>query len=428
MLSRFGGLYDSAMTPWHRHRRPARFPAPPAFLAAFVLAALILAAPAVPGASRGRAAGQPAPAQGPRIVAIGDVHGAFDQFVGILQTAGLIDANRRWSGGTAILVQTGDIFDRGPGVRPALDLLMRLEGEAKRAGGRVESLLGNHEMMNLLHEFRDVSAEAYASFADNRSEDRRKRAYSDYTRLASRQGKRGDAVVGRDEWMAAHPPGFVEYVDAIGPRGTYGRWLRSKQVVTTIDGTVFMHAGVQADQAADLDAINKTAAADIRGWDDTRAAMVQAQLVPPFCTLAEAGAAAGAEVERISAAIKASAPLGDHVTREFVDKLQSLFQIGKSSLLDPDGPLWFRGFATWPDADEPKVAALVERLGVRRFVTGHTPSLPGKVRVRFGNRVFLIDTGMLTTYFKGGRPSALELQGGTITAIYGDAREVLVGS
>ena len=45
-------------------------------------------------------------------------------------------------------------------VRDALDLLMRLEEEAQRAGGRVESLLGNHEVMNLLHEFRDVSAAA----------------------------------------------------------------------------------------------------------------------------------------------------------------------------------------------------------------------------------------------------------------------------
>ena len=47
---------------------------------------------------------------------------------------------------------------------------MRLEEEAKRAGGRVEALLGNHEVMNLLHEFRDVSPVVYASFADARSE------------------------------------------------------------------------------------------------------------------------------------------------------------------------------------------------------------------------------------------------------------------
>jgi len=424
MLSRFTGQYDQGMFPWNRPLWLAGRPFAPTVLTALVIVAGLLALER----SAGSAAAQNATAAtGRRIVAIGDVHGAFDQMVGILQAAGLIDGSQRWSGGNAILVQTGDVFDRGPGVRPALDLLMRLEDEAKRAGGRVESLLGNHEMMNLLAEFRDVSAETYATFADQRSEDRRKRAYSDYARIASRQGKRREAVKTRDEWMAAHPAGYVEYVEALGPRGVYGRWLRSHQVLVTIDGSVFMHAGVQAGQAADLDAINKTAAAEVRAWDDTRAAMVQAQLVPPFCTLAEAGEAAAAEVERISAAIKAEAPIGDHVTREFVDKLQSLFQVGKTSLLDAEGPLWFRGFATWPDSDEPKVAALVERLGIQRFVTGHTPSSPGRIRARFGNRVFLIDTGMLTSFFKSGRPSALEIQGGRITAIYGDAREVLVG-
>ncbi len=125
----------------------------PAHVLALVLAVTTVRFPSA--APQTPASQQPA---GSRIVAIGDVHGAFDQFVEILQAAGVIDAKRQWSGGTTVLVQTGDVFDRGPKVRDALDLLMRLEEEAKRAGGRVESLLGNHEAMNLLHEFRDVSA------------------------------------------------------------------------------------------------------------------------------------------------------------------------------------------------------------------------------------------------------------------------------
>ena len=48
-----------------------------------------------------------------RIVAIGDVHGAGEAFVSILQRAGLIDAQRRWTGGTTMFVQTGDLLDRG---------------------------------------------------------------------------------------------------------------------------------------------------------------------------------------------------------------------------------------------------------------------------------------------------------------------------
>lgn len=365
------------------------------------------------------------PPQTPRIVAVGDVHGAFDSFVEILQAAGVIDAGRRWSGGNTIFVQTGDVFDRGAGVRSVLDLLMQLEGDARRAGGRVEAVLGNHEMMNLLSDFRDVSPEALAAFADNRSEDRRRRAYDQYARLARGRDDAKQPVQSAAEWMAAHPPGFVEYVEALGPRGKYGRWLRGRKVTSIIDGTAFMHAGIRPELTGSLEDVNRTAALEIASWDNTRDLMVRARLVPPFCTLDEAIAAAAAEINRIAAALKANAPLGDHVTQEFVAKLQALLQIGKSSLLDPDGPLWFRGFAQWPDTDEAKVAALVERFGVKRFVTSHTPTSPRRIRMRFGGRIILIDTGMLSTYFTGGRASALELQDGRITAVYPDSREVL---
>jgi hypothetical protein len=390
-------------------------------LLAIAAAALLAAAPA--------ARPTPAPPQGGgRIVAIGDIHGAFDQFVEILQAAGLIDAKRQWAGGATVFIQTGDIFDRGAKVREALDLLMRLEDEAKRAGGRVEVLLGNHETMNLLHEFRDVSPSAYAAFADARSEQRRQRAFEDYVRLVKRRATPGDGAPNRDDWMASHPPGFVEYVDAIGPRGKYGRWLRSRKVVMAEGGTAFMHAGIRPDLPGTFDEINRIALKDVTTWDNTKAMMIRAQLVPAFCTLPEAVEAAINELKRISAALQAQAPPGDHVTREFVEALQALLAVGQSSLFDPEGPLWFRGYATWPDtADtaETQVTPLLARLGVERFVTGHTPQ-PGRVLSRFNNRLIVIDTGMLTTYYKGGRPSALELASGRITAIYPDGRTPIV--
>lgn len=362
-------------------------------------------------------------------MAIGDVHGASDAFVQILQSAGLIDQQQKWIGGTTVFVQTGDVFDRGPGVRAALDLLMRLEDEARRAGGRVEALIGNHEAMNLLGDLRDVSETTYAAFADNRSEDRRTRAYDDYLRTAKRRAGRGDPIATRDEWMAAHPPGFAEYVDALGPRGKYGRWIRSHKVVTTVNRTAFMHAGIRPDLPGTLDDVNRVAATDIAAWDTTRAAMVQAQLVPPTCTLREAVSAAAAEIERIAAAIKDKTPLEDYVTREYVDRLQWLLQIDKLSLVAGDGPLWYRGYAQLPESpeNEAQLTTRLDKLGVDRFVTGHTPMLPaGRITTRFTNRFFLIDTGMLSTYFKGGRASALEIQNGRITAIYTDSKAVLV--
>src|SRR6185503_17897911 len=58
-----------------------------------------------------------------RVVAIGDIHGAYDGFVSILRETGLLDNRDRWIGGKAILVQTGDVVDRGADSRKVLDLL-----------------------------------------------------------------------------------------------------------------------------------------------------------------------------------------------------------------------------------------------------------------------------------------------------------------
>ena len=108
-----------------------------------------------------------------RIVAVGDVHGAYGQFVSILRAAGLIDGRQRWIGGRTTLVQTGDIVDRGPDSRRALDLLRRLEGDAARAGGRVHGLIGNHEVMRMSGYLQDVSEQEYRAFRNGQSEELR---------------------------------------------------------------------------------------------------------------------------------------------------------------------------------------------------------------------------------------------------------------
>ncbi len=138
-----------------------------------------------------------------RIVAIGDIHGALESLTTILRTTGLIDAEGKWSGGRSRLVQTGDFLDRGVPLRQVMDLLMRLEGEARRAGGRVDVLFGNHEGMNIMRDTRDVSPQTYAAFADDDSESRRKRAFDAHAAAARRVGKEID----REEWFRTHPPG-----------------------------------------------------------------------------------------------------------------------------------------------------------------------------------------------------------------------------
>jgi hypothetical protein len=69
---------------------------------------------------------------------------------------------------------------------------------------------------------------------------------------------------------------------------------------------------------------------------------------------------------------------------------------------------------------------LLAGVGAERMVGGHTVQKEGRIEVRFGGRVFLIDTGMLSSVYKGGRPSALIIEGDTFSAIYADgSSEVL---
>jgi hypothetical protein len=289
-----------------------------------------------------------------RIVAIGDVHGGDAAFTAILQRAGLIDAERRWSGGKAVLVQTGDVTDRGAGVRAALDLLMALEPQASKAGGRVRMALGNHEVMNMLGETRDATPEIFASFG-----------------------------------------GESAYREAMGPKGRYGRWLRSHPAIIKIDDSLFMHAGINPDVTTDsIDALNSHIRQQIAGWDQGVAELERLELVRPLAPIAEVvGAATGAKL-----------PLAN---------------IGSTHLLHPDGLLWFRGYDTWTDAEgAEKVQALLRRYRVKRLVTGHSVQRDG-IRERFNGGVYLIDTGLLGgKYYPGGRASALEIVGATVTPIY----------
>src|SRR5712671_639457 len=127
-----------------------------------------------------------APAEPPEsVVAIADVHNDIDDFVAILLHTGLIDKQNHWTGGKTTFVQVGDLLDRGPKPREVMDLMMALEKEAAKAGGRVVSLLGNHEMMNIMGDLRYVVPVNYASFADGNSEDRRKSAYQQYVKWRS---------------------------------------------------------------------------------------------------------------------------------------------------------------------------------------------------------------------------------------------------
>jgi hypothetical protein len=175
-----------------------------------------------------------------RIVVVGDIHGAYDRFVAILRRAGIIDARRRWAGGRATFVQTGDIVDRGPASRAVLDLLRRLETEAPKAGGRVHVLLGNHEVMRMFGNRTSTSQGEYGEFQSFDSDPMRDRG-------ADRP------ALGLDV-----QPGAAEMQVAFSPSGDYGRWLRSRDTMVMINRIAFLHGGISPTVAAlGCDGINQ---------------------------------------------------------------------------------------------------------------------------------------------------------------------------
>jgi len=361
-----------------------------------------------------------------RLVAIADVHGAYPQLVALLQRIGLIDARRNWVGGSTVLVQTGDLIDRGAESRACLDLLMALETQAPRKGGEVIPLLGNHEVLNLVGQLAYVTPDIFKTFADSGSEKRRQRAYGEYVKFLQAHAGHGHALAPpadegkRAKWMEAHPLGFVEHRDAFGPKGKYGRWIRTHHAVVQIGDGVFLHGGLSPSfPVPGITQLDDRMMAELPVFDAVWQRLVEAHVIWRDMTLPEAATFASEEAAWLSASGGAALPVADTI-KQLGDVDHWMVS------LDPDGPLWYRGLADTPDQTLlDAFSAMLARLHVRYMVVGHTPQDSGEIVPTFGGRVFLLDTGMLPSVYDG-RATALEIQNGHFSALSADRPAVVL--
>lgn len=157
-----------------------------------------------------------------KIFVISDLHGQLKWFKKLLVKNKIVTKKMRWRWGKGHLVILGDIFDRGPDVTEALWLVHQLEQQAKRKGGRVHFLLGNHEMMVLKGDLRYL--------------------HPKYTHASEHILK---------------TPITVLY----GPHSMLGQWLRTKHTVIRINDLLFVHGGIHPEvlsRELDIKTINQT--------------------------------------------------------------------------------------------------------------------------------------------------------------------------
>ena len=159
-----------------------------------------------------------------RLVAIGDLHGDLGGTRAALRAAGAIDDHDKWIGGDLVVVQTGDVLDRGDDEQAILELLEKLAAEAHASGGALIQLLGNHELMNAAGDFRYVTPGGARDFGGDRAR-------------------------------------------VLAPGGAWAKKLAAHNVIAIVGDSVLSHAGVLPDWVTHVDEVNLAS----RCWLDGQA-------------------------------------------------------------------------------------------------------------------------------------------------------------
>jgi hypothetical protein len=175
-----------------------------------------------------------------RIVAVGDLHGDYEQCVSVLRLTGLVDSSTHWIGEDAFLVQLGDILDVGPDDIKIVKLLMRLQREAQARGGDVVELLGNHELRN----FR-----------------------GDYTAVDETSLEAGGGKEGRDKLLSNATE--------------VGKYLRTRKAIFHYGPFLFMHGGFSTATASMITSLKRV--------EDFNAELTQALMNGTISPLASDG-------------------------------------------------------------------------------------------------------------------------------------------
>ena len=326
-----------------------------------------------------------------RIVAVGDLHGAYDHFVVILKGTGLVDENLSWIGEKTHFVQIGDVLDRGDKPRHIFDLAMRLEKEAEAAGGKVHMMIGNHEEMNLANTAFDregyITPEQFVQFLPESYKVKQEQKFRRKAGSLSSENSisNEDFTVCWQEIIdksfgKARSSGRMSYFKNLNE--LYGDWIIGHNVIIKINDIVFVHGGINERFSQwPLKEINETYRIEL---DDLRKAVIRNQ--------------------------PSKIPSYDR-------KLYN----------EPNGPLWNRALSREESEESLDVVeSILDNLQANHIIVAHTPQtrVGEEEMKRYNGKVWIIDTG-ISDYYRliGGHVCALIIDSGQFSVWYPDQEQ-----
>ncbi len=212
---------------------------------------------------------------GRRLVAIGDVHGDFPAAMKALEIAGVMNSKGEWIGKNTVVVQVGDVMDRGDSELAIFTKFLRLKKKALKEGGDVIVMNGNHEIMNVMGDFRYATNGAYlecGTYLKKLKEEEGSGSSSASSNDSDKENVDSNSDDGSNE--TDKPPlkklseqfqnedpviqGVRARRELFQPGGTFAMKLSKHPTVLQVGDTIFAHAGVnQSHVKYGFDRINR---------------------------------------------------------------------------------------------------------------------------------------------------------------------------
>ncbi len=293
-----------------------------------------------------------------RVITIGDIHADPLAFLAILKHRGLIDKQGNWAGGKAHLVMMGDFVDRGPDSRSVLDIVIRLEEQAEAAGGKVHSLVGNHDVMVLRGEMDYAKPSDMQGYADFQKTPEGKKIANTYPFPSKEQAGMQAAFMGDSK---------------------YAKWLRNRNSLIQIGNKLYVHAGLtEWPLTVTPGEVNSTVREWIRHYQgkgpkpDPSTAWVLSEPHSPFWNRGQAFGPG------------------------FSDRLlKYLAKVGVTEM------------------DQATLDKILAHLNVEQLVIAHSPTESQKIETTYKGKVVRVDTNISIGY--GGNLSVMEEAFGQLT-------------